>query len=346
MRNFRPILIFLLLGQMSWAQTAAEVKDATPAVAVAIAEPVAETVPGFTAEQVESLRLQIFLDEEACGPGVLDGKPGWVTRQALGMFYRRNPQLENDPIAFERLVRQRVPTVTATAIIPRNATKYIDATLSNDREEQAKRKDMPYRSLLEFVAERYHTTEDVIIALNGAKVAKAAQPGQALLVPRITPFLIENVSEIKGSEKEGLSQRSVFIDTKERRISIYDYDEANTENQWSLVASFPITPGKPEFIRFGQWKMVNCVPWPDWRFDKKLLETGERGKESLLIPSGPNSPVGVLWAGLSRSGIGIHGTAEPRTIGRSQSAGCIRLANWDIVRLPNYVRPGASVTIR
>jgi lipoprotein-anchoring transpeptidase ErfK/SrfK len=56
--------------------------------------------------------------------------------------------------------------------------------------------------------------------------------------------------------------------------------------------------------------------------------------------------VGIIWCGISKSGIGLHGTASPRTIGRSQSAGCVRLANWDAIRLPELVRPGARVIVR
>jgi lipoprotein-anchoring transpeptidase ErfK/SrfK len=42
----------------------------------------------------------------------------------------------------------------------------------------------------------------------------------------------------------------------------------------------------------------------------------------------------------------MHGTSDPETIGRARSAGCIRLANWDAIRLPSLIRPGASVEIR
>ena len=62
------------------------------------------------------------------------------------------------------------------------------------------------------------------------------------------------------------------------------------------------------------------------------LPTGKRSKVGLDIPSGPNSPVGVIWNGLSVPGIGLHGTSNPETIGRARSHGCIRLANWDAVR--------------
>jgi lipoprotein-anchoring transpeptidase ErfK/SrfK len=88
------------------------------------------------------------------------------------------------------------------------------------------------------------------------------------------------------------------------------------------------------------------VELPYWRYDPLLLDTGKRGSDSLNIPPGPNSPVGVIWNGLSKAGIGLHGTSNPETIGRARSHGCIRLANWDAIRLPNLIRPGTTVEIR
>ena len=114
----------------------------------------------------------------------------------------------------------------------------------------------------------------------------------------------------------------------------------------ALVASFPITPGKPQFIHYGVWKLNNSVELPVWRYDQSLLDTGKRSSNALNIPPGPNSPVGIIWNGLSKPGIGLHGTADPETIGRARSAGCIRLANWDAIRIPTLIRPGATVEIR
>jgi lipoprotein-anchoring transpeptidase ErfK/SrfK len=42
----------------------------------------------------------------------------------------------------------------------------------------------------------------------------------------------------------------------------------------------------------------------------------------------------------------MHGTPNPETIGRARSHGCIRMANWDAVRLPTLIRPGTTVEIR
>ena len=136
--------------------------------------------------------------------------------------------------------------------------------------------------------------------------------------------------------------------TNAATIIVEDAEE-DAEAHRKLLAVFPITPGRRQFIHHGTWKIANSVEFPTWSYDKQFLETGVRSKDKsriLKIPGGPNNPIGVIWNGLTKSGIGIHGTSSPRTIGRSVSAGCIRLSNWDAGRFPNLVRPGAKAVIR
>ena len=52
-----------------------------------------------------------------------------------------------------------------------------------------------------------------------------------------------------------------------------------------------------------------------------------------------------MWIALNKKGIAIHGTNEPDSIGRSASHGCVRLANWDVVRLATKIKSGNSVSI-
>jgi lipoprotein-anchoring transpeptidase ErfK/SrfK len=58
------------------------------------------------------------------------------------------------------------------------------------------------------------------------------------------------------------------------------------------------------------------------------------------LPPGPNGPVGVAWLDLTKDHYGIHGTSEPQTIGKTQSHGCLRLTNWDVMRLSRMMKPG------
>lgn len=66
----------------------------------------------------------------------------------------------------------------------------------------------------------------------------------------------------------------------------------------------------------------------------------------VVIPASEESPIGTRWVGLSRKGYGIHGTNEPRSIGRAASHGCIRMRNHDIARFFELVRVGDLVEIR
>lgn len=314
---------------------------------------------------VESaVRLQIYLDEKLFGPGFIDGKPGKFTTKAVHAYNRSVGRIPDDWTALLKEANESLGETYATAIVPDVAKEWVNAKLPTSYSGQARHKRNSYRSYLEFMAERYHTSESFLVELNGKKKAWGLAPRKAIKVPNVTPFMIEKLEEGRKHEKEdALSARTVIVDTKGRNLFIYEpgqapkvagaavvvseKDEGFSEQK--LIAMFPITPGKVQYIHHGNWKIANCFELPSWRYDKQFLRTGKRSKDKskvLQIPPGPNVPVGVLWSGLTKSGIGIHGTSSPRTIGRSLSAGCIRLSNWDAARFPSLARPGAKVVIR
>jgi len=305
----------------------------------------------------DAVRLQIFLDQEHFGPGVIDGMPGRFTILAVNAWNEVHGFPQDDLGPVMAAARREVPNPFAVAIVPDIARKWVDTGLSYKKAEQAKEKRMSYRSYAEFMSERYHTDVEFLVELNGESKTYGSAPHKSLVVPNVQPFLIENLNGSRYEPEELLASRHVVIDTKLNQVRIFEptptalvVDDPDGPVQVkanrSLVASFPITPGQPQFIKYGQWELKNCVQLPVWRYDQSLLDGKGRSDQALNIPPGPNSPVGVIWAGLSVSGIGMHGTSDPHTIGRSRSAGCIRLANWDAVRLPHFIRPGASVEIR
>jgi lipoprotein-anchoring transpeptidase ErfK/SrfK len=133
--------------------------------------------------------------------------------------------------------------------------------------------------------------------------------------------------------------RRVVVDTQERMIAVREGER--------MIAAFPITPGSAEHpAPAGAWRIVGAVPWPWYRYDLGVLKRGERTKDFHLFPPGTNSPVGIVWAGLNRPGIGIHGSSVPETIGRTGSHGCIRLSNWDVATFYTLVGKGTPVTIQ
>jgi lipoprotein-anchoring transpeptidase ErfK/SrfK len=63
------------------------------------------------------------------------------------------------------------------------------------------------------------------------------------------------------------------------------------------------------------------------------------------VPPGPSNPLGTRWMGLSASGVGIHGTNNPASIGYSVSHGCIRMQVPDSEWLFDHVDIGTTVFI-
>ncbi len=84
------------------------------------------------------------------------------------------------------------------------------------------------------------------------------------------------------------------------------------------------------------------APNPTYTFDPKRLTFGS-SKTKVTIPAGPNSPVGLVWIDLSKDTFGIHGSDEPKEIGKTFSHGCVRLTNWDALQLAAAVKPGVAV---
>ncbi|MBC7980099.1 MAG: L,D-transpeptidase family protein [Armatimonadetes bacterium] len=304
----------------------------------------------------DAVRLQIFLDQSNFGPGVIDGRIGQFSELAVKAYNEVNGHPTGDWEAVNTAARKAIPNPFATAVIPEEVKKWVNPNLPYKKAQQANRKMMSYRSNAEFMSERYHTDIPYLALLNPTKKIYNLSPRDTIVVPNVEAFLIENLTGAVFKEEEALSQRHAVVDTKMHQVRVYeatlralvvaDPEAPTSVANRSLIAVFPITPGKPQFIRYGKWEMRNAVELPVWRYDQQLLDTGKRSNNALNIPGGPNNPVGVLWCGLSKPGIGLHGTSDPETIGRSRSSGCIRLANWDIVRIPKLLRPGASVEIR
>jgi lipoprotein-anchoring transpeptidase ErfK/SrfK len=133
--------------------------------------------------------------------------------------------------------------------------------------------------------------------------------------------------------------RRLVLDRTERLIELYEDNK--------LAGCFPCTPGSTKFpVPEGTWRITSNVLMPHFRWDKSVLESGVRSDNAHLLPPGPNSPVGIVWMGINRPSLGMHGTNSPDRIGRNQSSGCIRLANWDAFLLCQRINLGIQLEVR
>lgn len=283
------------------------------------------------------LQLQIFLDTQLFGPGKLDGRPGEFSTKALNRYQRAKGLPETD-IFTHTLDLSSVPQVYTTYTIRAEDLKFV-GDLPSQPSAQSNKKYLPYDSLLEFLTERFHCAGELIEFINKPMKMSALKPGDVVKVPNVQPFLIEDLTPIPSlPEVPEFLPRIIKIDTRERILELHEGDK--------LLASLPITPGSGHTATPpGTWRILGICQMPTFRWDKSVLEYGVRSSNYYNLPIGPNNPVGVMWIGLNKPGIGIHGTNQPQSIGRSASHGCMRTANWDVVRLVKLITKGMTVVI-
>jgi L,D-transpeptidase ErfK/SrfK len=108
-----------------------------------------------------------------------------------------------------------------------------------------------------------------------------------------------------------------------------------------LWKRFGVATGQSEYpTPIGHFSIVTMQRHPWWYPPDSDWAEGEEP-----IPPGPGNPLGTRWMGLSASGVGMHGTPDPASIGYSASHGCIRMRISEAEWLFNRVRVGSPVFI-
>ncbi len=316
-------------------------------------------------------RLQVFLDRANFSPGKIDGHYNYFTLKALALYR----QSRGEPASSPPPKPDTAPDLNGIDLASVRPTfiqyTVTDADLQNTGRlpksvpEKAKLKALPYRDAGEAIAERFHCDPKFLGELNPGKKG-ALKPGDQVRVPNVEPFELSGVKSLKaGSEiapqatplvandiaddpdtqkpdassEPAATVTSVKVDVKTNMLGVFDGDK--------IVAAYPVTVGSAQTVTpVGEWKVKGVAKLPTFRYDQQMLKHGERGKKFHMLPPGPNSPVGVVWIALNKRGIGIHGTDDPNTIGQVSSHGCIRLANWDVVRLAERVKAGVPVSVQ
>jgi len=345
----------VLIGVVS----AAAKKKATP-----------KTHPPKTAEIEAATRLQVFLDRANFSPGRIDGRYNDFTRKALSL-YRESRGEQPQPTAPQSGRHANAPPDISGLDLASVEPVFVSYTvteadvqsvgqLPSHVPEQAKLKFLPYRDVADAIAEKFHSDIHFLEKLNPRKL-KGLKAGDQLKVPNVEPFELASVKDIQpGSETasqaanevedqpetrastpgESGAARNVAtkVDTKTNMLGVFEAEK--------LIAAYPVTLGSAHTTSpIGDWKVRGIAKLPRFRYDKEMLEHGERSGNFYMLPPGPRNPVGVMWIALNKKGIGIHGTNDPGSIGRAESHGCIRLANWDVVRLATKIKQGDNVSI-
>src|ERR1043166_5616577 len=142
-------------------------QKATPTIMIAL--------PNY--DEITATRLQIFLDNSDFGPGKIDGKMGEFFRKALVSYKHAHATRETGFI--DQWMLDQVPVTFTSYTIKGDDLAYV-GDLPSSHEDQARKKFLPYTSLLEFVAERFHSAEAYIQKLNPGMDWEHLEPGDEI----------------------------------------------------------------------------------------------------------------------------------------------------------------------
>lgn len=283
-----------------------------------------------------ALSAQVALDRAGFSPGVIDGAQGPNTRLALQRFQKARGLTASGTM--DEPTRQALPsepalrayTVTAEDL----AGPFVDR-IPSDMIEKTTLEVLAYTSLAEMLAERFHTSPRLLTRLNPQVKLTA---GAVLQVPNVEPFLVPGTTETrKVNPPDAARVADVRVSKSAGALMVRGTDG-------SVLFSAPVTSGsKHDPLPLGTWKVTAVYLRPVFNYNPDLFWDGDPSHSKAKLPAGPNNPVGLVWIDLDKEHYGLHGTPSPETIGVAQSHGCVRLTNWDAMRVAALVGTGTPV---
>ena len=291
--------------------------------------PEIEHTPKQVRNVQNTLDAQIALARKGISVGTIDGAVGENMRRALLAFQIHNGltvsgELDADTKA-ALLIEEPLFIQQTISEADLKRIMRIPATWM----EKSKSERLDYESILELVAERARSSQAYIRKLNPQINWTNVVAGTLVKIPRIDP---------------PPAPRAAFA-----RVHLYSKTLNVFGRNTNLIAHFPCSiAAKVEKRPVGELHVLKAAQNPVYLFDPAVFTESAEAKKidrKLTIPAGPNNPVGTAWIGLDRPGYGIHGTPKPEQIGRTESHGCFRLANWNAEHLLQMAWSGMPVYI-
>jgi lipoprotein-anchoring transpeptidase ErfK/SrfK len=269
----------------------------------------------------DMLAVQVLVDRAGFSPGEIDGNGGTNTDRAVDAYERVTGSQVGDLV-----VAAKEPPTTKYTITAEDAAVPLVRSIPRDMEAKAGLKRLNYTSQLEMLAEKFHASPALLKRLNPRLRLGA---GQQIVVPNV----------VVTSDAEGKPQPDVVVHVSKSSSTLWVTDGAG-----KTIMHAPVTSGSEhDPLPIGMWTVTAVSRNPSFNYNPDLFWDANPSHSKAKIPPGPNNPVGVVWIDLSKEHYGIHGTPEPSTIGHTESHGCVRLTNWDVLRLAAMVGKGTRV---
>ncbi len=159
-------------------------------------------------------------------------------------------------------------------------------------------------------------------------LAIAAMMAAVLAIPAAAQSTVRAQANqaAKSQQPTAATKRVIVVSLEDHRLALIE--DGKVVKLYSVAVGKPSTPSP-----VGTFTIARRVMNPTYSHDGRT------------VAPGPNNPVGSRWMGLSIPGFGIHGTNEPRSIGKAASHGCIRMARADLEELFPLVAVGDKVEL-
>lgn len=287
-------------------------------------------LPPPPADFMDVLALQIGLARRAISSGSLDGVFGSQTRTAVRVFQQVSglPTTGYPDAETTRRLVPAPPLHTHHVVTADDLRRLGPTPATWLGKSQVPRLD--YETLLELVAERAGASPTLVLRLNPRLDWAYAGPGSQVTVP---------AAAFPPPRARAATLR---ISLSEKTLQAWDASS-------NLLFHAPCSIARRVEKRpVGRLTVTRFALGPEYLFNPEIFTESAEARaigRKLTIPPGPNNPVGTAWISLDRPGYGIHGTPLPEQVGRTESHGCFRLANWNAEYLVKLVWAGLPVHV-
>jgi lipoprotein-anchoring transpeptidase ErfK/SrfK len=294
--------------------------------------------PDLPAETARWVAAQVALDRAGFSPGEIDGRQGSNTSRAIEGFQQSRgiaPSGVIDEATAAALGASfHAPTTTYTITSEDVAGPFV-SPLPDDMMQLAGLDALGYASTLELLAERFHAAPSLLQRMNPGSAFEA---GQSITVPDVEPF---HPPADRKAPKPQIAGPAATITVSEANRTL------RVESDGRVLLQAPVSIGSAQDpLPKGEWTINGTAVLPRFHYNPQLFWDADPAHAKAIIAPGPNNPVGVVWIDLNKEHLGVHGTPEPSRIGKAQSHGCLRLTNWDAMRLAALVGRGARVVLQ
>ncbi len=158
-----------------------------------------------------------------------------------------------------------------------------------------------------------------------------------LLLGVLSPCLAEDLQKVISHYQPDMSKGLIYISKVDMTLTLLDA-------QGKVVVTYPMACGKNK----GHKQKKGDMRTPEGKFSLQQIQDAHKwthdfgdGKGVIKGAYGPC----FMRLRTGFSGIGIHGTHDPKSIGTRATEGCIRLENKNVEALSKQVTLGMTVII-